>query len=320
MTIRGRTHPGPGSAPPRYPGSFLLAFREALAGLKWEVRRWMGHLVACADSQGKEKVVGLENLYRRARREPREAWPALIVEFLQVADTAAQNELLPADLASVADQLLVRLGPPMPEGTSVWTVPLAGNLYANLVIDYPDRMCYVTEELVQASGKAGTEWLNNALGNLRQRTQGDCLQLLDADSGIRLCSVGDSYDSSRALLLDTLLPNSTADGCFVAVPGRDQLLVLPVSAEALACVHLMRTLAEKNHQTAPYPISGEIFWVQGGNWRVFPIEVRGNQATIQPPPEFVEVLKRIAPEQRFDSSEEHHDEGREQDSIDGSLP
>ena len=72
MPSRGRSNPGHGSTPPKYPGTFLLAFREAVAGLGWQVRKWMGHLVECADPEGREHVVGLENLFRRARQHERE--------------------------------------------------------------------------------------------------------------------------------------------------------------------------------------------------------------------------------------------------------
>ena len=48
-----------------------------------------------------------------------------------------------------------------------------------------------------------------------------------------LCSVGDAYDSSRALLLGALLPETAALGCFVTLASRDELMVLPVSTEAL---------------------------------------------------------------------------------------
>jgi hypothetical protein len=64
-----RGDPGQGSGPSRYPGTFLLAVREALAGLNWQIRRLSGGTVECVDAQGREQTIGLENIYRRARRE-----------------------------------------------------------------------------------------------------------------------------------------------------------------------------------------------------------------------------------------------------------
>jgi hypothetical protein len=267
--------------------------------------------VECADEQGNEQVIGLENLYRRARRVDRAEWPQLIAEFLRTASAAQQEENLPADLASVTDQLLVRLGQPLPllsDDAKVWSQALADTgLGVNLVIDYPNRMCYVTEQLVRDSNRPGEEWLAQALANLHARTPADSVEIVDEETGIRLCSLSDSYDSSRALLLDKLLPESATDGYFVAIPGRDQLLVLPVTLEAISFVHLLKALAEKNYRSEPYPISAEVFWVQGGVWRIFPITLRGHDATIQPPEEFVVVLKRLDPDWETAASDETSD-------------
>jgi hypothetical protein len=118
------------------------------------------------------------------------------------------------------------------------------------------------------------------------------------------CTVADAYDSSRALLLDTLLPSPCADGYFVALPGRDQLMVLPVGIEGLSAVHLLKVLADKTYRTTPYAITNEVFWVRQGAWLVFPIDVEGEKVTVQPPDEFVEVLKRLIPEGELIEPEE----------------
>jgi hypothetical protein len=85
-----RSNPGHGSGPSPYPGTFLLAFREALAGLNWEVVRWLGRAVVCRTPDGHEHTVSLDNLYRRARLVPRADWPGLIAEFLRLTARAEQ--------------------------------------------------------------------------------------------------------------------------------------------------------------------------------------------------------------------------------------
>jgi hypothetical protein len=299
MSISPRTNPGHGSKPPRYPGTFLLAFREALAKLKWEIRRWLGDAVECVDAEGHEQVVGLENLYRRARQSQRGDWPALIVDFLQQAAAPEQPQERPADLASIADQLLVRLGPPFTRkagDNALWAQPVAGTDFViNLVADYPSRMIYIDDQLIADSGKAGSEWLERALANLRARTPAGSLQTIDADTGMMTCTVADAYDSSRALLLDTLVPTGAADGFFVGLPSRDQLLVLPVTGPALSFIHILKVLVDKSFKNLPYPISNQVFWVRGGVWCRFPIDIKGNRVTIAPPDEFNEVLERLGP-------------------------
>jgi hypothetical protein len=300
MARSNRSDPGSGGGRPRYPGSFLLAFREAVAELNWQVRRWLGNAVECIDENGQEQTIGLENLYRRARREPRELWPAFIADFLRRINAAGQADRPPEELVATAERLLVRLGQGRFGGTTglkVWSHKLAGtDLQACLVIDSPETMFYVTEEMVTQSGQPGESWLEKAIANLRQRTQGDCLEVVDEDSGIRLCSTGDAYDAARVLLLDHLLPETQEFGCFVSVPSRDELLVLPVSARAMAFVHLLKVLAEKNFKSAPYPISDEVFWVRAGTWCRFPVEVRNQQVVVTPPQEFLPVFQRLAPD------------------------
>ena len=312
-----RTNPGNGSGPARYPGTFLLALRQALGGLNMEIRRWLGDAVECADAEGKTQVVGLENLFRRARRTPRDEWPKLIAEFLNHAILADDGDDLPTDLNEVADKLLVRLGTPFPRGSHevpLWCQKVVDTeLVVNLVVDYPSRMIYVTEEMVAGSGKSGEAWLDLALENLVQRTPPQALEVIDAESGLLTCITGDAYDSSRALLLDRLLADRAADGFFVGLPCRDQLLVLPVTAPSLVFVHLLKVLLDKNYKNLPYPISAQVFWVRCGVWHPFPIEVTGNKVSITPPAEFHEVLDRLAPteEGEDDEDEESEDQAEE---------
>jgi hypothetical protein len=296
MAPSDRGNPGQGSGPQPYPGTFLLALREALAGLGWEPVRWLGQAIVCRTAGGEEHTVGLDNLYRRARQEPRDQWPALIAGFLQTVASITPEDVAPDDLASAAGQILPRLGRPFaPSEAKVWSQSLGDTgLMVNLVVDYPDRMTYVSEELITASGQPGEAWLERALANLHERTPADWCRLIDPESGISMPTVGDAYDSSRALILDRLLPESAAGGCFVAPIGRDRTFLLPVSIPGLQYVHLLRILAAKDHPTAPYPISDEVAWVHEGTWRRVSIELSGHEATVTPPPELVEALNRLA--------------------------
>jgi hypothetical protein len=158
-------------------------------------------------------------------------------------------------------------------------------------------MAYVTEDLVIRSGQPADHWLDQAVRNLAAKTTPDCFQVIDAETCIRMASVADAYDSSRVLLLDQLLPEHSADGFFISLPARDQLFVLPLDAEAVSNVPLLKGLAEKSYQNTPYPICSEVFWLRQGVWRLFPITFRGNQVTIEPPEEFVEVLRRLLPDE-----------------------
>jgi hypothetical protein len=291
-----RGNPGQGSGPPQYPGTFLLAFREALAELGWKPARWLGHSVVCRAPDGAEHTVGLDNLYRQARQAARDQWPTLIGGFLRTVTSITPDDVVPADLAAAAGQLLPRLGRPfLPGEMTVWSRPLGDTgLFVNLVVDYPDRMTYVSEEMIAGSGQRGEAWLERAFANLRERTPADWCQVVDEESGIRLPTVGDAYDSSRALILDRLLPETADAGCFVAPIGRDRTFLLPVTLPALQFVHLLRVLAAKDYPNTPYPISDEVAWVHQGAWHRFPIDLSEQGTTVTPPPALVEVLNRLA--------------------------
>jgi hypothetical protein len=295
MARQKRTDPGPGSGPQRYPGTFLLAFREAAARLQWTVQRALGDAVACVDAEGREQVIPLENLYRRARRAPRASWPGLIAGFLRIL-RAGQVAELPGELAEVADCLLVRVGRP-PEGAAAWSQPLPGTgLVVNLVIDYAQSLFYVPAALVAKSGRPAAEWVERAAANLRAQTPADCFEVGHDESGLLGCSVRDGYDAARSLLLDDLLPEGRDDGYFVALPGHDELLVLPVTQRTLEHLPLLKALAEQQCRTAPHPITDDVFWIRAGVWHLFPLQFDGDSLSGEPPPEFQEVLQRLAPQ------------------------
>jgi hypothetical protein len=300
MPPTDRGNPGLSSGPARYPGTFLLAFREALKGVNWQARRWRGDAVECLDAEGQEHVVGLENLYRRVRGTERTGWPELIGECLARVRDAEKLGLTDVKLADYADRLLVRFGPQFAERSNpikVWWRPVDGtDLGVSLVIDQAETMTYVTEEMIAGAGRPGDEWLERALANLRGRTPADCLEVVHEDSGLMVCSVGDAYDSSRALLLEGLLPDAAPAGLLTAIPSRDELLVLPVTLKGMPHIHVLKLLAVKNYKQAPYPISDMLYWVRSGAWRPFPVEIRKEEVAIRPPAEFIEILNQLAPD------------------------
>src|SRR5882724_3373735 len=299
MPSRSRSNPGTGFGGPRYPGTCVLALREAFTRLNWQTRRWLGDAVECTDAAGREQVLALENLYRRVRADDRGTWPDALVDFLsQIPDEALVNP--PGSLAEVADRILVRLGPPFTAKdpiTEIWSQRIAGSpLVATLVVDYPNSMSYVTTKMIAESGEDGEFWLKRAVQNLRDKTPAGSIAEIHPESGLMQCEVNDAYDSSRALILDDMLPGHEQDGFFVALPGRDHLLVLVVSGASLTFLPWLRSVAVRTHRDMPYPISSEVFWVCGGQWHTFTIELQGDKAMVNPPEEFLEVLRRIAPE------------------------
>ncbi len=283
----------------------MLALREAFARLGWQAVAWKGSYVDCVDATGRPHQVGLDNLYRRLRREARGTWADQIADLLGSVPPEAIEP--PADLSEVADRLLVRLSQPIKSDNSaidVWSQTLVNHqIVATLVIDYPSSMSYVSAAMIAASGQSGEFWLRRGIANLLEKSKPDGLPIVHEESGLKQGQFGDAYDSSRALLLDELLPGHDEFGFYVIVPSRDHLLVLPISAPTLPLAPWLRAIANKTHHEMPYPISPELYWVRGGVWRHFVIQMNGDGVVVQPPPEFAEVLDRLQPSPPDDATD-----------------
>jgi hypothetical protein len=224
----------------------------------------------------------------------------------------------PDDLNEVAAQIMVRLGPPVSGQNAeadVWSrVLVEDHLSALLVIDYPSSMSYVSQKMIASSGQNGAYWYERAIANLHAKSEAICFGPVHDESGLLQAQVADAYDSSRALLLDVLLPGHAENGFYVIVPSRDHCFVLPVTAETLTLAPWLRTIATKMCKEMPYPISPELFWVRGGVWHHFAIDRAGEDVLVKPPVAFVEVMARLRPD--MDVTDEVEDDDSEQDDSD----
>jgi hypothetical protein len=286
-------HPGSG-VPSALPGGFRAAVTSSLAGMGYAVVGWEpdGVNVIAPDKDG-EQYVGLANLFRRAKAAEKAEWPQMIREFLGHVTGAISGTQIPDDLTTVAGRLRPRLGKPFTrEGKAYpWGVPLPGtDLEINLVIDFPNTMAYVTDEMLAKTGKAGEDLLNLALANLRAATPPDFFDKVSEELDIYIGHTGDGYDAARALLIDDLLPDSPA-GFWVVIPSREELAVWPVSFAALEKIHVIKMFAQDNYREHAYPVTDEVFWVWQGMWYPFGITIEDKNVTVSPPDEFLKVLE-----------------------------
>jgi hypothetical protein len=270
---------------------FLQVFQQLAEDKGLKIVRWLEDGAALQTPDAKETSVFFGNLYRRCRETPPDDWPEIIDPFLNQVLVKTD---LPTNLAEVADQILVRLGPPFRHGPAAarpWSLPLGDSgLEIHLVIDYPERMLYVTPDLVEQSGRPAQEWVDLGCQHLQERTAADWFRLLDPDSGMKAACVGDSYDAARALVLDALLPDTAKEGCWVLPLARDRLFFLPVSMKVVHHVHLLKMLADDHFTGIPYPISDQVYWVHGRTWMHFPIEISDNKVMVFPPTEMMDTL------------------------------
>lgn len=288
-------HPGSGT-PTALPGGFRAAINSALAGLGYTVVGWEpdGVNVIAPDRDG-EQFIGLSNLYRRAKAAEKPEWPQMIREFLGHVTGALSGPKIPEDLTTLSDRLRPRLGKPFSrEGKAhPWGIPLAGTgLEINLVIDFPNMMAYVTDEMLSKTGADGEDLLDLALANLKAATAEDFFDQVSEEIDIVIGHTGDGYDAARALLIEDLMPESPA-GFWVAIPSREELAVWPVSFEALSKIHVIQMFANDNYRDHAYPITNDVFWLWRGVWYPFGITIDENNVTVSPPEEFMEALKEL---------------------------
>jgi hypothetical protein len=285
-----------GEVPTQLPGGFRAAVTHALAALGYAPTTWETDGVNVrGPGRADDQYVGLSNLYRRAKAADRAEWPAMIRAFLENVTGALAGPKVPDDLSAVTAQLRPRLGRPFARQGKVhpWGVPLPGTgLEINLVIDFPSTMAYVTDEMLRKTGRTGEDLLDVALANLRAGTPAAFFEPVSDELDIQVGHTGDGYDAARALLVEDLLPPSSA-GFWVAVPSREELAAWPVSFAALSKVHVLKLFARDNYREHAYPVTDEVFWVRGGAWHPFGIRVDEKDVTVTPPDGFLAALEAV---------------------------
>lgn len=280
------------------PGPFRVAVAAHLNELGYTVTGWQQAGVDVAAPGKDARYIGLANLYRRATAAGDRDWPKMIREFLSHVTDSLGGQPIPTDLVTALTQLRPRLGQPFSregkEGKArPWGMPLAGTgLEINMVIDYPNTMAYVTDDMLATTSKPADELLDIALANLRRTTPPDFLTRVSEELDIHVGHCGDGYDAARALLLEDLLPDCPA-GFWVVVPSREELAVWPVSYPALGKVHVIKMFAADNFAAHAYPVSDEVFWVWQGTWHPFGIRIGDQTVTIDAPEPFADALREL---------------------------
>ncbi len=291
------------------PSGFRAAVTHALNEFGYTVAEWEtdGVNVYPPDESDRSPesrhYIGLSNLYRRAKAAERSEWPAIIREFLEHVSGSCNAATIPNDLVSIGKLLRPRLGQPFSREARAypWGIPLPGTgLEINLVIDYPNTMAYVTEDMLKKTSQSAEDLLDLAFDNLRQSTTGDFFEQVSDELDIFVGHSGDGYDAARALLIEDLLPETSA-GFLVAIPSRDELVVWPVSFKALEKIHVIKLFAADNYRDHAYPITDDVFWLWHGTWYAFGIHIDEKEITISPPEEFVQALKQLGDNNSCDS-------------------
>jgi hypothetical protein len=290
----------PSPTPPpsqQCPEAFVHAVYQAATEVGWRLGEMAPEGPVFRDDAGVDHRIVLAEFFKRFHAFDPSEWLARVAEHYRsiIATVVLRHK---NDLKVQADRLLVRIGqlPPRVAPTTFWFEPLLQtNLTIMLVIEESRGLRLVREELVKSSGLPGSHWYRRGLDNLAKRTPPGALQALEGESGLLACQVGDGHDASRALLLESLIPEPAPHGVLASIPQRDCLLALPLNRKALvqsALIALKKTTQQK-HSESKRPMSSDTYWVKDGVWRRFELEMGWDSIQIKPPLECVDVLKDI---------------------------
>jgi len=277
----------------RLPGGFRALVTRELATLGQNIVRWHNDGLDYAVADNKTSYLGLTNLYRRVKtNEPEEA-EAIVRHFLQhIVGTGSPETILPDTIEDAAARLLPRIGQAFAKDIATpWSKPLPGTqLHLNLVIDFPHTMAYLTKDKMEKSETPPGDWVDQAIENLRSRTEEGWLDLIREDEGLYCVHTSDSYDASRALILCEMTGNDPA-GWLIAIPARDWMFAMKANMQSVPHIHMLKHLASMYHQKQPYPISSEVFWLQPQKpWELFKIEITNEAVQVYPPEAFLEAI------------------------------
>jgi hypothetical protein len=275
--------------------AFVEAVRQAAAAVGWQYRTADADGLEFVDASGVRQSIGLKGFFRRFKDHDPATWSTQVANYLRTV-AALTKEPVNDDLNSQADRILVRLGRPYPKapGLSIWSRPLPETeLAAMLVIEEGQGLRFVREEMIAASGRTAAEWYDHGLENLRRRTPSGVLRIMEPESGLMACCVGDNHDGSRGLLLESLLTDAAPFGVLASVPRRDALLALQFNRQGLqpSSLAMLKVFTQNQFAEASHPISDEVFWVWRGLWRPFGIEVRPDGISLKPPADRAGALK-----------------------------
>src|SRR5437870_3179517 len=97
-----------------YPDAFARAVRQAAAAVGWEFQSEDRGGLVFVDGAGVRHSIGMRKFFRRFRDLDPAAWPARVADYLRTVAGLTEREVND-DLNAQAEQVLVRLGQPIPK-------------------------------------------------------------------------------------------------------------------------------------------------------------------------------------------------------------
>lgn len=247
---------------------------------------------------GDETTLGLANLAQLCDGSEESDWPALIDEHMStmIASLFAVDE---PNWEEARPLLRLRLWAQVDvesTGMEVVGIPVADDLVAVLVLDFPERIASVHPDLLDGWGVRADE-------ALRLAEQAVALEEYEVehnqfDEGVEFIAVSadNMFAASQVLALEKAVGGLPTAGAVLAVPNRHWLLVHPIcDLRVVDLMSRLAPLAASLHEEGPGSISDQLYWWHDGHeLERISVSTDGDQHSISASQRFVDLLNGLA--------------------------
>ena len=246
---------------------------------------------------------GLYNLAQRCRPLPADEWQLCIddhfAKILAATDERREWRELESDFGSAAPLLRLRLQSPdmRRPGDCLAREELPGTV-SHVVADMPSSLLGILDDVLERWQRSAEEVFALA----RAQTVRDCpieweeVSLGPAPSPCLFVASADHFFvCTHVFRLDAWPRLTAADGCLVAIPDRQTMLVLPLVAGGLSeAVESLVSLAHRRHEQGPGSVSPHLYWRRAdGGFEVQLCEMQDGSLQVTPSRAFADVLDRL---------------------------
>ena len=178
--------------------------------------------------------------------------------------------------------------------TGVCAELIPDQLYVAVGFKSHEGLTRVTQEHLQFWDTHFHVVLEISQWNLRRKTPANGWTDIVTVDGLSAYVAKDGLSSSRVLCLQDLVRPWPFEGVLIAMPTRDQLLVLPLDRlDVLQSMRIMVLAGDTARENGTHPLSDQLFWFDGEQWEWIQVSHLRNQIEIQPSGRFMDALERI---------------------------